>query len=624
MTIEVELPDGSIAEFPDGTQPQVIEQALRQQFAQPQQQQTFDDVPTAATAPQTAPSQQPGLIQRVGETIAPFIGAAEATGALLSGAAVEPLAGAAGLIQTFNPLAPEGAGARTVEAVRTLAPTPQTAGGQASLQRLATDIEPFASTVQAAEQGLGQAGFELAGPVGGAAGETAITAAETLLGGIVARGAGRLRRTIKARPNAEQQQLLQAGETLKTPVLTSDVLPPNTFAGKSLQQIGEKLGPLGTGGRRAAQQRARSDIVVELADEFDASLDAPFETDIIKSLKSKQAAELQAAAIQRNRAVDSLSPLGDVPVSRSIKAIDNQIAAQNRLGAKADQSQIDNLNNIKESIQNKDFSVLKDVRQEVISDLKAIARGEDRRAAAALQNVKSSIDKDMVAFARTNSPEAAKDWLRSNRKFAFELSKARNTELKRLIESGEITPERVGPILKGGKLSELQRLNKSLTSKGQRSAQAAIMRNALQESGFFSGDPNPDRLATALRKPNMQKAVNTFFDADAKKRLDGLARLLDSTRRAQQASLSTPTGQQLIAPALAAGGVVDPFTTALTGGTLAAVAKGFESRPVRSLLLKIANTKKGSKAELDLIRAAGPLVASIQAPQVDNQEQVAP
>jgi hypothetical protein len=543
---------------------------------------------------------------------------------LAGGAVVEPIAGAAGALQALNPLAPEGTGARVIEAIRTLAPTPSTPGGQANLQRLAQDIDPLTSTVQAAEKGLGEAGFQLAGPVGGAAGETAITAAETVLGGIVARGAGRLRRIAKARPTPEQQQLIQAGEKLKTPVLTSDVMPPETFAGKSLQQIGEKLGPLGTGGRRAAQQRARSDIVVELADEFDANLEAPFEADIIKSLKTKQAKELQAAGLQRNKAVDALAPLGDVPVRRSTAAIDAQIAKQNRLGAKADQAQIDNMNAIKESLENSDFSVMKDVRQEVISDLKAISRGEDRRATASLQAVKSAIDKDMMDFARANDPQAAKDWIRSNRKFAFELSNTRNTELKRLIETGEITPEKVGPIIKGGKLSELQRLNKSLTPSGRKSAQAAIIRNALQDARFFEGDPNPDRLATALRKPNMQKAINTFFDADAKKRLDGLTRLLDSTRRAQQASVSTPTGQQLIAPALAAGGVVDPFTTFVTGGTLATVAKGFESKPVRNLLIKIANTKKGSKAERDLLNAAGPLVASINAPQEQTEEEIAP
>lgn len=563
-----------------------------------------------------AQQRDPALIRRPDVGIETFV---EPALTLATGAIAEPIAGIAGIAQAINPLAEPGAGARAVEATReALTFQPTSERGQAGLEAVGEALQPVADILEQGRKTTGQAGFELAGPAGGAAGEALFEGILMVAGGLPARGAGKLRRINKARPTQEQAAILQSGKEFNTPVLTSDILPPDSFAGKSLQQISEKLGPLGTGPKRAAQQRARSDIVIELADEFNADLDAPFEVDIVKSLKKKNAEGLAIASTQRNRAVDTLVPFGDVSVARTQAAIQKQLDRQARLGQKADSSQITNFNRIRNSIDNNDFSVVKDIRQEVISDLKAARRSDDARATGALQSIKSAIDKDMIAFARKNDKGAAKDWLASNRKFAFELGNARNTELKRIIESGEITPEKVGPILKGGKISELQRLNKSLTPKGREAAKAAIIRNALSDSGFFTS-PNPDRLATTLLKPNYQKATKIFFKGGDGKRIRGLSRLLESTRRAQQASVSTPTGQQIIPLAIGGGAVADPVTTIITAGSLSAVARAYESAPVRNLLIKIANSKPGSAAERNLIRSSGAAIAAATQAQQEQQ-----
>jgi hypothetical protein len=529
----------------------------------------------------------------------------ETAATLATGAVAEPIAGLAGITQAVSPFAAPGAGARAVESTReALTAMPQTEAGQRALQTLGETLEPITSRIQAAERGFGEAGFRAAGPVGGAIGEAAITALEIPLAALGGRLAGQIRRVTRATPTREAQELLRVSAEADFPVLTSDILPPETFAAKSLQQLGEKLGPLGTGRKRAAQQRARQDVVVALADEFNVDLDSPLEADIVSSLKTKNAQEIAKAAEQRQRSVDVLTPLGDVPVPRSIVAIDGQLARQARLGERADQAFINLLQRTRNSLSGRDFSEIKDIRTEVISDLKAAGRSDDPRSAAALQSVKSAIDKDMIAFARRNNKTAAKDWLASNRKFAQEFENVKGTELKTILNKGDATPEKVAPILRGGKVSELNRLNASLTPKGKDAARAAIIRNALTESGFFGDVPNPDRLVNALRKPNTQKAVNVFFTGAKKKELDGLTRLLDSTRRAQQAAVATPTGQQLIPLAIGGGAVVDPFLTLFIAGTLAGVTRALESKSMRSILLKIANTKPGSAAERQLINAA--------------------
>lgn len=624
MTIEARLADGTVLRFPDGTPQDVVQATVKRQISSQQQPGVAQDgisrLPEPLPTDLPSPTQQPRLAsERFGPGAVRTqtgAGVIEPALAIATGVPATIASGVAGIAALPFVGAESGDIVRRVQEALTF--QPRTPEGQATIQSIASALEPITEQIEGARKAVGERGFEIAGPVGGAIGETLVEAGLMVAGGILPKGAGALRRIAKARPTPEQAAVLQAGKELNTPVLTTDILPPDSFAGKSLQQLSEKLGPLGTGPKRAAQQRARSDIVVELADEFNADLDAPFEADIVKSLKTKNAAELAKASTQRNSAVEALTPLGDVPTPKTKVAIQRQLDRQARLREKADPAQIDNLNRIRDSIDGNDFSVVKDIRQEVISDLKALRRGDDRRAEGALQSVKSAIDKDMVTFARKNDKQATKDWLASNRKFAFELSNARNTELKRIIETGDITPEKVGPILKGGKISELQRLNKSLTPKGKEAAKAAIIRNALSDSGFFTS-PNPDRLATTLLKPNNQKAIKIFFKGDDKKRVEGLSRLLDTTRRAQQAALATPTGQALIPLAIGGGAVAEPVTTLLTAGTLSAVARAYESAPVRNLLIKIANSKPRSVREQNLTRSIGAAIAASVPVQQEQQ-----
>jgi len=59
-----------------------------------------------------------------------------------------------------------------------------------------------------------------------------------------------------------------------------------------------------------------------------------------------------------------------------------------------------------------------------------------------------------------------------------------------------------------------------------------------------------------------------------------------------------------------------------TGTTLSALIKGYESKPMRSLLTKLGNTKKGSKVEAQLLESALPaLLAAQQAARARQEEK---
>jgi hypothetical protein len=166
-------------------------------------------------------------------------------------------------------------------------------------------------------------------------------------------------------------------------------------------------------------------------------------------------------------------------------------------------------------------------------------------------------------------------------------------------------------------------LNRSMTPQGQRSARAAILYDALAESGYFA-DPlnaNPDRLANALKRQNRLQAVDVFFSGADKDALQGFVRLLDATRKAQQAGVVTPTGQQLVPLAIGGAAFTEPVMTALSTATLAGIGRFYESAGMRNFLLKLNNTKAGSPQEMRLLEAAVPaLTASVKSLQQTTEE----
>ena len=107
----------------------------------------------------------------------------EAALTMATGALAEPVAGLAGIAQSINPMADAGAGANAVARTReALTYQPRSESGQAGLQQVGNFVEPLTSAFQTAEQKLGDAGYNLAGPVGGAVGASVPTLLAEVIG----------------------------------------------------------------------------------------------------------------------------------------------------------------------------------------------------------------------------------------------------------------------------------------------------------------------------------------------------------------------------------------------------------------------------------------------------------
>lgn len=547
---------------------------------------------------------------------------------MTTGAALEPVAGAMGLGASIIP------GGRTgkemVEDVRNKVYIPRTEGGKEGLERLANFMQPLTNIIEGSEdylrEGVGNVGEAAFGEpgrrIGGAIGATAPTLAMEVAG---LGGTRRARAFARAEPSEEAAGIVRSGVEHNVPVLSTDVNPPSTFAGKWLQQLSEKMGPFGSAGARHTQQRARQEALQGYVDEMGIELETPFAETMVRSINHKAARNLQEAGRIRAGAVERLNTFGEVPLNHTLAAIDEQIQKQVALGARADESVIKLLEDTRSSIEGGNFEQLKNIRSEVISDVRAARKSEDPRSEPIYQSVKSALDKDMVSFARANDRDAARAWLRSNRAFAEQLGAIRATELKSVLSRGEATPEVVLPVLKRGRQSELQRLYDGMGDNGRAAARSAIVHDALKESGYFSGNINPDRFATAMLKPDRQAAIGVFFQDDDLKQVRGLTRLLDATRRAQQASNAPPTGVQMLpwmaVLSVGAGSAQNPFLTLSTATTLTGIAKAYESRPMRLMLMKLSQTPPGSALESSILDAAIPAVLTGLQAATRSQQQ---
>lgn len=117
----------------------------------------------------------------VGETVG---GTLENLGSFASGMVAEPIAGIAGIAQSLNPFAEEGAGKEAVKATRDLLTTkPKTLSGKRQQSGLGETLRPVGEAIKGTQEFLGDKAFEVTGsPAISAAAETLPIAALELLG----------------------------------------------------------------------------------------------------------------------------------------------------------------------------------------------------------------------------------------------------------------------------------------------------------------------------------------------------------------------------------------------------------------------------------------------------------
>ncbi|EIQ2296155.1 lytic transglycosylase domain-containing protein [Salmonella enterica subsp. enterica serovar Newport] len=409
------------------------------------------------------------------------------------------------------------------------------------------------------------------------------------LGGAInklGRAAGAAYRGIRGTIAPEAQQAIQFANAADVPLHTTDVLPPNSRVGRMAQTTAENIPFAGTSSMRAAQQEARSQLVDEFASrfgEYDPSI-------VVGSLKAKTSGIKRAAGNRLEKVQNAMVGVNIQP-TRALQQIDDEIASLQKLGKVADTDTISKLQAYRDELAggNVDLQQLSNLRSQFRQDVKGERLVMPNRSDAAIQRVYRAMTGDIDSSIGQNlGNDTLRRYKQANAVYADEASKLQNTRLKNVLMKGDLTPEVVNNMLFSKNKSEIQNLYNSVGQIGRAQMRNGIIGKAMEKSGG-----SPDQFLRQINLLSNQTGI-AFKGSDAAY-LKGMKNYLESTKRAGQAGVTTPTGQQTIPFILGIGTVTNPALVGVGGG-YGLLARMYESTPARNAMLRLANTPRGSTA----------------------------
>lgn len=417
-----------------------------------------------------------------------------------------------------------------------------------------------------------------------------------VLGGAInqlGRAAGAAYRGIRGTIAPEAQQAIQFANAADVPLHTTDVLQPNSRVGRMAQTTAENIPFAGTSTMRASQQEARSQLVDEFASrfgEYDPSI-------VVGSLKAKSSGIRRAAGNRLEQVQNAMAGVNIQP-SRAIQQIDNEIADLQKLGGAADKETISKLKVYRDELSRNagasgpmamDLQQLSALRSQFRQDVKGERQALINRSEVAVNRVYNAMTGDIdSAIGQNLGNDTLRRYKQANAIYADEANKLQNTRLKNAIMKGDLTPEVVNNMLFSKNKSEIQNLYNSVGHIGRAQMRNGIIGKAMEKSGG-----SPDQFLRQINLMSNQTGI-AFKGRDAAY-LKGLKNYLEATKRASQAGVTTPTGQQTIPFILGIGTVTNPALVGVGGG-YGLLARMYESEPARNAMLRLANTPRGSTA----------------------------
>ncbi|ECI6682665.1 lytic transglycosylase domain-containing protein [Salmonella enterica subsp. enterica] len=416
------------------------------------------------------------------------------------------------------------------------------------------------------------------------------------LGGAInqlGRAAGAAYRGIRGTIAPEAQQAIQFANAADVPLHTTDVLQPNSRVGRMAQTTAENIPFAGTSTMRANQQEARSQLVDEFTSrfgEYDPSI-------VVGSLKAKSSGIRRAAGNRLEQVQNAMAGVNIQP-SKAIQQIDTEIASLQKLGKVADNDTISKLQAYRDELTRNagasgpmamDLQQLSGLRSQFRQDVKGERTVLPNRSNAAIQRIYNAMTSDIdSAIGQNLGNNTLHRYKQANAIYADEANKLQNTRLKNAIMKGDLTPEVVNNMLFSKNKSEIQNLYNSVGHIGRAQMRNGIIGKAMEKSGG-----SPDQFLRQINLMSNQTGI-AFKGRDAAY-LKGLKNYLEATKRASQAGVTTPTGQQTIPFILGIGTVTNPALVGVGGG-YGLLARMYESEPARNAMLRLANTPRGSTA----------------------------
>ena len=381
----------------------------------------------------------------------------------------------------------------------------------------------------------------------------------------------------------------------------------------------QSQGELVAGFQRKGQQGQRVKAIESLANKFDIAEGAGFESKIVEGLKNSISKSKEAIGKLYDESTAKLDQLGSVPLSKTKKFSQDIIDRELKKGTKANQAVIDDMQSFVDAPDDLTFELVKEIRTGVGANLEKVKRGapvQGNTDTGLLSRTYAQLTNDMKGFAESADPLLAANWKKANEVVSDFATGTSKRGAKSIIKNGDATPEVVDTLLFSNKNSDLEFLSSNLDAAGKQAAKQRILQRVLEKSSIDGDDINPNKFLSQLNRNRNQ--IGKMFEPEERKAIFALRDQLAKTRRAQDASIATPTGQQLTIGA----------ALALPQALIPGVVQGFiESKPIRNLLIKRKAAKTASKRiaitnELqDQINKSGLTGAALTGAATTRQEQ---
>lgn len=458
------------------------------------------------------------------------------------------------------------------------------------------------ATQMAEQAGVGVPGQLLAGLGGG------------MLGSFV--GAERsLEKAVTPRGLREAEQ---AGIT----PLTSQAFPPETPLENALAKARE-LTFFGTGSLLGKQEKQRAAAVQTLVEDFGANLPSTdYLPELTKQLTDRRRSIVNKFSAMKMDVINKLSATGKQPnVDRTVQVVSHEINRLKQISGTGYDKAIAELESFGMDVIGKDLNNLESRRkllglQFKAPELATVSEEGDK----SVRKIYDALREDMGDFIKTEG--GSTDYIRwkiGNKNLSDMADELRDGTLRKVLNTGDITPENVQKLLFSQNKSSVKRLYDNLDSTGRATARAAVIRKAVDKAGGLD-EFTPNKFLTQIKKLEDQTGI--MFKGDDQRQVEGLTRALAFTKRAAEFAANPPTGAQFVPFGIGAAleRMVGPVglvagVAATTGGV-----RAYESKPVRELLLKLPSVKAGSPEEASLMKRLGDVLKA-QSVKVPNQPQ---
>jgi len=436
-----------------------------------------------------------------------------------------------------------------------------------------------------------------------------------LAGGVVGAGLSNINLVRSTKPPIEEAA--SAGVR----VMTSDVRPPNTFVGKWIRNLGERIPIVGTGTLRSAQQAERAAAVRSIIRQYGADDVANLADDIVDDLLTTRRSRLSQFTGAKEEVIEAMTDTDiAVGVQRTLDAIDVQVTQLKSLNTREVQPVISRLEDWAVAIQNQDLANIEVLRRQLGESFSAPSLvGVRSVSERALTNIYGPLRQDMTDYIKEFGTERLlTKWVTANNRLSEMAEEMAVPALKRVLNRGDATPEVVNNLLFSRNRSDVARMYRELTPDGRATARTAIIARAAERAG---GEiPDPDIFVREVKRLGDQ--VGVFFNDGDARQLEGLMRVLEITSRAASASKGPSSIAMGVVPLSAAGiasyfgGGVKGFGLAIGGGAAYGLAaRAYESVPVRNILMALPRVAQGSTQEAALLRRLFDTIRAVEATQ---------